>query len=102
MTKPLSRLRLIHGRRDPNQEMDDWGFDGPDIDHVEWLHVTYNATFNLGFATEEAARAAQELTGWESWDENCLAIPFIEGLVHVPKLGAYFGDWEIQIGEGVL
>jgi len=40
-------LRLYHGRTDPEQEMDDWGFDGPTFGpFLSYVH-TYCSTFRL-------------------------------------------------------
>lgn len=34
-------LHLFHGREDPEQDMDDWGEDGPIVGPFDWFHVTY-------------------------------------------------------------
>lgn len=34
-------IRLFHGRTDPNQDMDDWGTDGPVFGPYEFVHTTY-------------------------------------------------------------
>jgi hypothetical protein len=34
-------LKLMHGRDDPEQQMDDWGFDGPVLGPLEAVHFTY-------------------------------------------------------------
>ena len=34
-------LKLMHGRGSPNQQMNDWGFDGPVLGPFEAVHFTY-------------------------------------------------------------
>jgi hypothetical protein len=34
-------LKLLHGRLDPNPDMQDWGFDGPVLGPFEAVHITY-------------------------------------------------------------
>jgi hypothetical protein len=40
-------LRLYHGRTDPSQEMDDWGFDGPTFGPLSCYVHTYCCTFRI-------------------------------------------------------
>lgn len=41
-------IRLFHGRIDPNQDMDDWGTDGPIFGPYEFAHTTYAWDVKLG------------------------------------------------------
>lgn len=41
-------LRMTHGRDHPDDELHDWGFDGPLIGPLNWVHVTYFSTVNIG------------------------------------------------------
>ncbi len=41
-------IRLFHGRTDPDQDMDDWGSDGPVLGPYEFVHTTYAAFVRLG------------------------------------------------------
>jgi hypothetical protein len=34
-------LKLMHGRDDPNQDIDTWGFDGPGLGPFEAVRFTY-------------------------------------------------------------
>ncbi len=38
--KPGLYLGLFHGRDDPNEQMRDWGFNGPTIGPLVWCHTT--------------------------------------------------------------
>lgn len=92
------RLLLLHGRHEPGEEMDDWGFNGPAIPGIIAVHYTYGAA-NIYFESVEAANHAQSLTGWKKWGSNVLEMRTKEDLVEAvnPELGhCFFGDWEFQ------
>lgn len=40
-------VRLYHGRTNPDQEMDDWGFDGPTFGPLSCYVHTYCSTFRI-------------------------------------------------------
>lgn len=96
------RMLLIHGRFDPEETLEDWGFNGPDLAGVEALHVTYQQTFVLHFEDAHAASKAHALTGWPLWDENALELTFHDDMLKVCPIAsdgpiAYYGDYEIQL-----
>ena len=41
-------LRLFHGRVNPNQDMNNWGSDGPILGPYNYVHTTYNSFVRLG------------------------------------------------------
>ena len=41
-------LKLFHGRKDPDQDMDDWGSDGPIFGPYHFIHTVYNSHLFLG------------------------------------------------------
>jgi hypothetical protein len=41
-------LQLYHGRLDPGQILDGWGFDGPVLGPFPHVHVTYGSTIDIG------------------------------------------------------
>ncbi len=41
-------LKLFHGRTDPAQNMDDWGFDGPVFGPYDFIHTTYACHVKMG------------------------------------------------------
>jgi hypothetical protein len=43
MTDRPVYIHLLHGRDDPEQEMDGWGFNGPLLGPFEAVHFTYLA-----------------------------------------------------------
>ena len=42
-------MKLFHGRNTPDEDLDDWGADGPIIGPLQWVHTTYGATIRLAF-----------------------------------------------------
>ena len=70
-------IRLFHGRTDPEQDMDDWGTDGPIFGPYIHVHTTYSSMLRLGRT-----------------DGNCDEL-------HVHKKdmlyydGVYYGDWSV-------
>lgn len=94
------KMKLYHGRNDPAESLDNWGFDGPTLIDIEYMHWTYNATLTLGFKTEAAAKDAQTLTGWKFWDETTLEIEQHDDMIRtIGRNGSphsYYGDYEIS------
>lgn len=41
-------LRLFHGRKHPDEELDDWGSDGPVFGPLDYVHTTYACHIKLG------------------------------------------------------
>lgn len=41
-------LKLFHGRKDPSDNLEDWGENGPLIGPFSWFHGTYLTTFTFG------------------------------------------------------
>lgn len=77
---------LHHGRDDPQQEMNDMGYDGPIIGPIKWCHVTYCSTFNFGFVGSVEAGTGPSTV-----------VSIIDDLVVFD--GKYYGDWEFQLLE---
>ena len=95
------RLLLIHGRFDPAEQMDEWGFNGPDIEGIEALHVVYQTTYVLHFKDAASAQRAQGLTGWREWDVDALEMSFHDDMLKAQPIMcdgpvAYYGDYELQ------
>ncbi len=88
-------LYLSHGRKTPDENLDDWGPNGPRLQGVKGCHQTYNTPVNIHFVSRAAKDEAQRLTGWETWDEKALTIRWHEDMVHCRCDGVdmYYGDW---------
>lgn len=68
-------LELFHGRNDPNEHMDDWGFQGPVIGPFSNAHVTYNTHIKL----------------WSERLKRTYEVVFDGDMVHYD--GKWYGDW---------
>lgn len=105
----MLKLDLYHGRVS-NPEMlpttlegavvEDWGFQGPVLEGIEWLTCTYG-TFCVRFESEAAFETAKRLTGWDDGTtELSLEIAFFEDLVrihHPDRLrDEFYGDWSLD------
>ena len=76
MARNQLSVRLFHGRKHPDEQLDDWGFDGPCIGPVSSVHLTY---LNLRIAPD---------------DDECVDIPRVDDLLFYD--GGYFGDVAIE------
>ena len=81
-------LGLMHGRHTPDEHLDDWGFNGPIIGPLEFVHTTYATHVRFQFADEAAERRYRRLTG-DALSSDTLTIMH-DMLVFA---GKYFGDW---------
>lgn len=98
--KPIQqtfRLLFIHGRKDPGEQLEDWGFNGTSLEGITVIHFTYGHGV-VHFVDEEAVSKAKVITGWKYFDNCALEIAQFEDLVSTNE--GYFGDWEITISEG--
>ena len=75
-------IRLFHGRTNPDQDMDDWGFDGPVLGPYQFVHTTYTYHVKLGRS-----------------DGNCDELHIHEDMLYYD--GCYYGDWSV-FGEETL
>lgn len=94
-------IKLFHGRDDPNEDMDGWGYDGPTLGPVKFCHVTYlqdvkfdmrQAEFEQAFPEKIAEwREAGVQNGdmeWIGWHFN-----LVNDLVEFQ--GKYYGDFSV-------
>lgn len=51
--KPGMYLGLFHGRDTPEEELDNWGFNGPMIGPLKYVHTTYAAEMKLKFESHD-------------------------------------------------
>lgn len=72
-------LRLYHGRVDPTQQMDDWGFTGPTFGPLSCYVHTYCSTFRI-------------------YDEGGTIEVWLEIFDDMIRWGdAFFGDMEVFV-----
>lgn len=94
---PGFQLYLFHGRTHPEENLDDWGFEGPTLKGVLYVHVTYMQTLTVGFNNKENFQKALTETGWRVWDDLTLEMSIVDDLVQTED--GYFGDWELQVPD---
>ena len=80
------KIRLYHGRKNPEQEMDDWGFDGSILNGVDGIVWTYGMA-RVFFVNDSALEKARELTGWEKIGDS-LEMCVCDNLIETGCLGA--------------
>jgi hypothetical protein len=102
------KMLLIHGRDDPDEDMQDWGYRGQTLEGVAYIHWTYG-NLTVGFVSDEAARAAHGHTGWPFFDKAVLEMHQHDDLIRTNNMSgsgadySYFGDWglvEDSFGAG--
>lgn len=81
-------LKLLHGRENADEEMDDWGADGPWIGPLKWFHCTYLSDIGIGFA------GGEELTAMSNSIDAPFPMYLCQGMIYYD--GMYYGDWELQ------
>ncbi len=70
-------IRLFHGRKDPNQDMNEWGSDGPVFGPYDYVHTTYANFIRMGKP-----------------DGNCDQLQVIEeDMLYYDNV--YYGDWSV-------
>lgn len=70
-------LELIHGRKDPNQKLDDWGEDGPILGPFNWIHTTY----------------ANHIRGFPVTEGDSIDFHLVGDMLHYD--GVFYGDWSV-------
>lgn len=71
----MMTMKLFHGRKSQNEQLDDWGSDGPLL-RIGGFHVTYLSTFRVMLA-----------------DEDWHFLKLVDGLLYYD--GVFYGDFTI-------
>lgn len=82
-------LGLFHGRAAINENLEDWGTDGPIIGPLEWAHTTYMCEIKLEFV---------DLSDTAKYFPADAPYPYLrvrEDLVEYN--GCYYGDWTLFV-----
>lgn len=89
------QVKLHHGRFDPEQEMDDWGFDGPSLECGNVAHSPQNMLLQEcdGVSLELARRIGLAV------HHDTITMPYFSDMLVVPRFKddapAYFGDFSL-------
>jgi len=83
-------LRPIHGRKDPDEKMDGWGFTGVPL-FFDWIHITYCCHINIGYGAGFT----------EPMSPGPNSVYFHGDMLAIDRDGdiSYYGDWEIVPAE---
>ncbi len=75
--------------------MNDWGFTGPTITDVRYIHSVYG-NLTIGFTSRSKADQAHKITGWPYFDDAVLEIHQHDDFImtSIPD-HRYYGDWEL-------
>jgi len=74
-------MMLLHGRDRPDEQLNDWGFDGPTLHGVQSFQQRYRITTTVKFVSRTFADLARNLTGWPIWDDDILEVPWHGDLI---------------------
>lgn len=77
-------LKLFHGRKDPNQDMEDWGEDGAILGPLQYVHTTYGWDIKIEFLDGEAL--------------NLSTAHEVDGVLHTDMVkhnDMFYGDWSV-------
>lgn len=91
-------LRLFHGRDSLDQEMEDWGFNGPVIGPLRFCHTAYFSTICIRFMKEEDKRKFFGVDPQASRGFDCEVFLDIEGDC-IKYQDKFYGDWSCFIRE---
>jgi hypothetical protein len=89
---PGMYLLLLHGRRDPGEQMFNWGFDGPNIGPLEYFHTTYGS--HAHYATADGLVMSGGPSDVITFDKTGLLV------LASPSTTRYFGDWSVYHHKG--
>lgn len=87
--RPGLYLALFHGRDSRDEHMKDWGFNGPVIGPLEWVHTTYASQMRLMFScVDDEKRYFSKANSPDAHDF------FIDGDM-IAYGGKFYGDWSV-------
>ena len=90
-------LHLFHGRDDPNKDMDDWGYSGPTLGPLRYVHTTYMSDVKFAMEREAFKKFFPEV--FAEWDAKgyCNAVGDYD-----PETDSYWIDHHITTTEGLV
>ncbi len=85
------QLQLFHGRDNPNEEIEDWGFNGPTIGPLRFVHTTYANFVRLAFADEKTQK--RFFPDSPAVFPDPVDLDVVDGCLAYDK--SYYGDWSV-------
>ena len=98
-------LRLYHGRATPDEQMEDWGSDGPVIGPLGSIHVTYMCHLKFAAAPDVMERFFPEVMAqWQASGVSNGHGPLCDWQFHViddliEYGGILYGDWSTFLAD---
>jgi hypothetical protein len=90
-SKPGLYLALFHGRSNADATMDDWGFNGPLIGPLEWVHTTYATHVRMKFLSNEDELLYFSEPAFPDGQDIFITDDLIE------YAGNFYGDWTVFV-----
>lgn len=96
------KLYMFHGRVNPDEQLEDWGFEGPTLDGIIGFHNTYLTTYRVKFVDKASYDKALTITGWNTWadaSDLMLELQFTGDMLYTVANGEskYYGDWGFTV-----
>lgn len=98
-------LQLFHGRDTVEEDMDDWGYEGPTLGPLEYCHVTYMSDVKYSMAKEQFAELFPEtIAEWKASGVSNGDGDFIDGHLKINSglvefQGKFYGDFSVFSAE---
>jgi hypothetical protein len=95
-------ISFFHGRDTVDEDMDDWGYDGPTVGPLRWWHTTYTFNMRGEFVNKEDAvfytdaGVMEKIKCYNSTVEHyneCFEFVTKEDMALIG--GKYYGDWSV-------
>ncbi len=81
-------LKLFHGRKHPDEELDDWGEDGPVFGPLPFVHTTYGNHIKMGYGHNP-----ESATRLPDYEAVFCELHVIGDLLYYD--GMWYGDWAV-------
>jgi len=98
-------LHLYHGRHTVNEHLDDWGFEGPTIGPLEYVHVTYMCDVKFSAPPHVMDQFFPEvISEWRAKGYSNAADPLCDWQLNIVEdlieyRGKFYGDWSVFIAD---
>ena len=90
-------LYLFHGRATPDEDVEDWGCEGPAIGPLDYVHTTYGSEVKIrgAKAVLEKFFPNSEIHFHDGYGEHAIQLAGD----CLPYDGKFYGDWSICTGD---
>lgn len=98
-------LRFFHGRNAVDEQLDDWGFEGPTIGPLSFVHVTYMCDIKFSASPEVMDRFFPDVMAeWRAKGYSNPVGPICDWQLSITNDlieydGKYYGDWSVFVAD---